>query len=443
MSGLTEQVARFALGLELASVPPVARLHARVGLLDLLACAIGGRDTRAAVSVRQFAVEEGNAGGSTLWGTSARVSPARAALANGTAAHALDYDDVSWAMNGHPSAPLAPAVLAVAERVDASGAETLAAYIAGFEVEARLGRLLGGQHYARGWHPTATLGALGATVAVARLLRLDEEGLRRALGLACSQLAGSRMNFGTDAKPLHAGLAAQTGVLSAELAARGLTARLDALEAEMGPADLYAGERPSESLGLGNPFALIDPGLELKPYPACRFTHRIIDGILALRARNADAVPERITCIVPPFALKVLIHPRPTNGLEAKFSLPYCAAVAWIDGWPTVESFSDVRAQKGDVQDLLRRVEVGEAPGPDEAVEVTFASGARDSERIRYARGHPELPLTREEHARKVRSLCEPVLGSAGTGRLVRAVDGIESLPSVRELLGALTPEGR
>jgi 2-methylcitrate dehydratase PrpD len=440
MSFLTDQVTRFTLNLELESVPADARACARTALLDTLACGVGARDTRTAGAVREFVLEEGNAERASVWGTSTRTSPTRAALANGTAAHALDFDDVSWAMSGHPSVPLVPAVLALGESTDASGADVLAAYVVGFEVEARLGRVLGDEHYERGWHPTATLGALGATAAASRLLGLNEDGLRRAIGLACSQLAGSRMNFGTDVKPLHAGLAAQTGVMSAELAARGFTARLDALDAEMGPADLYHGRLPTEALPFGNPFALLDPGVEIKPYPSCRFTHRIIDGVLAIRSRNPGETPERIHCAVTPLALKVLIHPRPTDGLEAKFSLPYCAAVAWIDGWPTVESFSDARAGAGDVQDLLQCVDVRESSDAEEEVEILFASGRRDSERIRYARGNPKQPLSLDEHTRKVRSLCEPILGVPGTDRLVRCVQEIESLPSVRELARALTP---
>jgi len=161
-----------------------------------------------------------------------RSSPALAALVNGTAAHALDYDDVNWAMQGHPSAPLLPALLASAQIQGSSGAELVLAYVAGFEVEARVGEGLARSHYARGWHPTATAGLFGAAAGSGRLLGLSETQLRAAFGTACSRAAGTRMNFGTDTKPLQVGLAARAGVECAQLAGSGLSARLDGLKAE-------------------------------------------------------------------------------------------------------------------------------------------------------------------------------------------------------------------
>jgi 2-methylcitrate dehydratase PrpD len=442
MDSLTGHVVRFARGLELSDVPVEARRVARTAILDTLACAVGGADSRVASAVQSFAVEEGTAPRTTVWGTDLRMSASRAALANGAAAHALDYDDVSWAMNGHPSAPLLPAVLAAAEGAGASGGETLVAYVAGFEVAARLGAMMGLGHYARGWHPTATLGTLGATVAAGLLRGLDEDALRRALGIACSTLAGTRMNFGTDTKPLHAGFAAQAGVLAAELAARGVTACPEPLDAEMGPADLYDGTRPAELPTFGEPFALVDPGVEFKPYPSCRFTHRIIDGVLAIRDRHASVSDATIRCVVIPFAHEICIHPRPTDGLQAKFSLPYCAAVAWLDGWPSVASFTDERALRDDVQGLLRRIEMTAATGPAEEVVVRFESGEEDREEVRYARGHPSRPIDREDHLSKVRDLCAPVLGEEGTGLLIDAVDGIEKLADVSALCSRLVPDG-
>jgi 2-methylcitrate dehydratase PrpD len=414
---------------------------ARESILDTLACALAARGERVSRAVRDWVSAEGGAGTATVWGSGLRTSPARAALANGTAGHALDYDDVNWAMNGHPSVPLLPAALAVAEALGASGRQLLTAYVAGFEAQARVGQALSLSHYARGWHPTATLGALGATVAVGKLLRLDEAALRRAIGIAAAQLAGSRMSFGTDAKPLHAGLAAQAGVTAASLAARGVTAREDALEAEMGVGDLYDGSRPLELPPLGTPFALVDPGVELKPYPACRFTHRTIDGMLALRARHPRAELDSIECAIDPFAQKILIHPRPHTGLEAKFSLPYCAAVTWLDGWPGLEAFSDRRAARDDVQQLLRRVEVSDASGPEDEVRIVLRSGFRASERVRVARGSPEKPMTQEERLNKARACAAPALGEPRTEELIRRVEDLERLTDVGALCALLAVE--
>jgi 2-methylcitrate dehydratase PrpD len=436
----TAAAAAFVRRLSLENVSRQVRNAALESILDTFACALAARDERVSAGVRDFVAAEGTRTECALWGSALRASPSRAALANGAAAHALDYDDVNWAMNGHPSAPLLPAALAVAEARRAGGRDLLAAYVAGFEVQARVGQAISITHYARGWHPTATLGALGATAAAGKLFGLDEAALRRAFGIAASQLAGSRMNFGTDAKPLHAGLAAQTGVLSAELAARGVTAREDALEAEMGVADLYDGHPPLELGPLGAPFALRDPGVELKPYPSCRFTHRTIDAVLELRARHPRAQVDSMECAIDPFALKILIYPTPRTGLEAKFSLPYCAAIAWLDGWPTLDSFRDERLARADVQEFMRRVVVREASGDQDQVSIALRSGFRASERVKLARGAPARPLTEEERLRKVRGCAAPVLGEERCERLIAAVAALEDVRDARALSALLVP---
>jgi len=435
----TERLAAFALGLPLGEVPESVRASARAAMLDGLACAIASRDERATRELRGFALEQGSHPRATLWGTGERVSPALAALVNGTAAHALDFDDVSWAMNGHPTVPLLPAAFALAEANGRSGAELLRAYIVGFEVEARLGQALGRPHYERGWHATATLGVFGATAASAVLLGLDTGALRRAFGIAVSRASGTRANFGTDAKPLHAGLAARAGLEAAELAARGVTAREDAFEMEMGLADLYGGRAPFELPRLDAGFALADPGVELKPYPSCRFTHRAIDAVLCLREKHAGRELRAIECASDRLGLKVLIYPEPHTGLEAKFSLQYCVAVAWLDGWPGLGAFADPRAGAADVQALLRRVVVREARGADEEVELVFADGTRARETVRIARGNPQNPLTDAERIAKVNRCLEPMLGAARARTLVAAFERLENLRDVRELAGSLS----
>ena len=430
----TERLAGFALGLSLDEVPEAVRATARAAILDGIACAIAGRDERVARELRGFALEQGSHARATLWGTGERVSAALAALVNGAAAHALDFDDVSWAMNGHPTVPLLPAAFAAAEAAGSSGADLLRAYVVGFEVEARLGQALGKPHYERGWHATSTLGVFGATAAAAALRGLDAAALRRAFGIAASRAAGTRGNFGTDTKPLHAGLAARAGLEAAELASRGVTAREDAVEMEMGLADLYGGKRPLELPRLGAPFALETPGIELKPYPSCRFTHRAIDAVLALREKHAGRELRAVECASDALGLKILIYAAPRTGLEAKFSLQYCVAVAWLDGWPGLGAFADARAGASDVQALLRRVAVREARGADEEVELVFADGMRARETVRIARGNPQNPLSDEQRLSKVRLLIEPRLGSARANELIAAFERLEDVRDVREL---------
>ncbi len=435
----TAQLAAFALGLPLERVPDSVRATARAAILDGLACAIAGREERVTRALRDFALEQGSQPRATLWGTGERVSPALAALVNGTAAHALDFDDVSWAMNGHPTVPLLPAAFAAAEAGGCTGAELLRAYVVGFEVEARLGQALGRPHYERGWHATATLGVFGATAASGVLLGLDAGALRRAFGIALSRASGTRANFGTDAKPLHAGLAARAGLEAAELALRGVTAREDALEMEMGLADLYGGKSPFALPRLDTGFALESPGVELKPYPSCRFTHRAIDAVLSLREKHAGRELRAIECESDPLGLKILIYAEPRTGLEAKFSLPYCVAIAWLDGWPGLGAFSDARAGAADVQALLRRVVVREARGADEQVELAFADGTRARGTVRVARGNPQNPLSDEQRIAKAMLCLEPALGASGARALVDAIDSLERQRGVRELARGLS----
>ncbi len=435
----TARLARFALGLSLDRVPETVRASARAAILDGLACAVAGRDERVTRELRGFALEQGSHPRATLWGTGERVSPALAALVNGTAAHALDFDDVSWAMNGHPTVPLLPAAFACAETVGATGEQLLRAYVVGFEVEARLGQALGTPHYERGWHATSTMGVFGATAASAVLLGLDEAGLRRAFGIAVSRASGTRANFGTDAKPLHAGLAARAGLEAAELAKRGLTAREDGLEMKMGLADLYGGAVPFALPDLDDGFALERPGVELKPYPSCRFTHRAIDAVLCLREKHAGRELRAIECASDRLGLKILIYDEPSTGLEGKFSLQYCVAIAWLDGWPGLGAFADARASSDDVQALLRRVAVRESRSADEQVELVFADGTRARETVRIARGNPQNPLSHEQRVAKAQLCLEPALGAARARALIEAIDSLEKHADVRELARGLS----
>lgn len=433
----TADLAELASSLRLSDFSAAARHAARWGMLDAVACAVAGVDEHVATRVRDWLATDRPSGPCTVWGTGQTSSSAGAALANGTAAHALDFDDVCWAMNGHPSVVLAPAALTVGEAIDASGADVLCAYGVGFEVAARIGEAVGRPHYEAGWHPTSTLGTLGATAVAAALLGLDAEALTRAFGLACSEAAGTRLNFGTDGKPLHAGLAAQAGITAAELARRGVTARTDALEAPMGFASLYQGasarvrtERDRERL--------IEPGIEHKPYPSCRFTHRIIEAVVRLRDRHPGQSPESLTCRMDPFARRILIYPRATSALEAKFSMPWCAALTWLEGPPTIETFRPERVLRDEVEQLAARVAVLDGSPASESVEVAFADGTSDTETITLPLGHPARPLSRVQHLGKVHACLSPRLGDERAHRVISHFERLEDAPSIRTVLAEL-----
>ena len=322
---------------------------------------LAGASEPASLIVRQVvAAEGGDACG--VFGTPVRASMSGAALANGTAAHALDYDDMCFVSLAHPSAPLVPAVLAAAESERLTGRAVLDAYVVGFEIEARLGRLMNPRHYQRGWHCTSTLGTIGAAAAVSRLLGLDARTAGHALAIAASEASGLKENFGTMVKPLHAGLAARNGVLAALLARGGMTASELALDGPQG--FLHAMDSEGHALDdaiadLGARWEILDTGITVKLYPSCAGTHPSLDAILDLRRREgftADDV-ERIDIDVDSIVPTILIYDRPATGLEGKFSLPFCAAAAVVFGRVGIDTFdaASLTNPDGDGADAARR----------------------------------------------------------------------------------------
>ncbi len=359
--GPTEALARFAVEMDGRSLPRPVVQGARRAILDCLGVALAGSLEPAAQIVTAQVLSHGGVTESTIWGAgAARTSAWNAALANGTAAHALDYDDYILAMPGHPSVPVLPAVIAVGERLGASGANVLAAFLVGFEVEAKLGLASGQQAYDMGWHSTSTLGVIGAAAAVGRLLGMDVPKMRYALGIAVSMAGGVRQNFGSMTKPFHVGWAAQSGILAAELAQRGFTASQMAVEGEFGYWDVFAGalNRDGDALArtLGDPFAVERPGVNYKAWPCCASTFGGIDAALQVTGGLTDEVIDSVMVDVPYTAPLLLIHHRPEAPLAAKFSLEYCVAAALLDGRVTLRHFAEEAVRRPELQSLLRRV---------------------------------------------------------------------------------------
>src|ERR671918_147454 len=286
MMGVTELLATFVVDTVFDDVPSQALTRAKEAMLDGLGCALVGSPTPSGKLITQYVRERSETPRAAVIGSGFKTSAPLAAMANATLAHALDFDDVNWRMSGHPTVPVLPAVLALGQEVHASGQEVLLAYTLGFEVETKIGLGVNPRHYDLGWHATSTLGTLGAAAACAKLLRLDVEKTRIALGIAASTAAGLRQNFGTMTKPLHPGQAAMNGVTAAQLARLGWTADANILEAPYGFCQLYAGTNQYNLnyivRRLGNPFLLQATGVAIKQYPCCAFTHRALDGMLAL-----------------------------------------------------------------------------------------------------------------------------------------------------------------
>lgn len=447
---LTRTLAEHVISTRFQDLPAEAVVQAKRAILDTVGVGLAGSREPAARIVAEIVQELGGRDQATAAGFGFRCSAPDAALINGTAAHALDYDDVTSSMRGHPSVPLAPAVLAVAERTGASGQEVIAAFVVGFELECKVGRGMGASHYGRGWHATSTLGTLGAAAASARLLSLNVEQTVMALGVATSMSGGLRRNFGTMTKPYHPGHAARCGIIAALLAARGFSADDDAIGAEMGFIDLFTPDhdaRPERVTGWGAPWEILSPGISVKKYPCCFQTHCALDAVLALRSAHG-LTPETVESVevhAPRGATVSLLHPRPRTGLEGKFSMEYTVSAALLDGRLTLATFEDGAVQRREAQALIPRVTTvlddGAPSDPADgyaAVTVRLRDGRSLTKRVEEPRGGPATPLSWAELTEKFRDCAAGVLSGADTEAAISLVDALDQQPDVRALMGAV-----
>lgn len=417
---------------------PVAA-HTRRNWFDTvaaIAAGVGERCTRAAQQA-------------SLAGGHPALSPVDAAMVLGTASHALDYDDVCMLATCHPSAPPVAALLALlpmlpADQTAPTWHDILAAYLVGTETTLRLGDWLGFPHYALGFHATSTLGSVGAAAACSHALGLTRAQAHTALSIAASSACGLRANFGTDVKPMHVGFAAQAAVRAVLLAQAGA----DASDDVWGPAGFYRAfnggqDMPPLPWEPQGPTAMEVPGFEFKHFPSCYMTHRLIAGVLAIRARQAAHVGEavRIEIEVPRNGTSALKHPQPQTGLQGKFSGPYCAMAAWVDGDVGLAQFTDAAVLRSDLQARLADVQLRERNDASEKLEsapvnvVVQGVGWSDQIVVDWAPGSLADPIGREELFGKWRD-CAAHGGVAGDEAPVAALlDAPLSAPAVGLLL--------
>jgi 2-methylcitrate dehydratase PrpD len=426
--------------LRLGDLPAEALAVARHCLLDWLGCALAG--TREPLSAILRDEIGGTAGEASLIG-GGRAAARDAALVNGAAGHALDFDDTHTGMGGHPTAPVLPAALALAESRGATGAALLAAFVAGLEVECRLGLYMGAEHYRLGWHSTGTLGTVGAAAAAAHLLELDETRWRQALGIAATQAAGLKASFGTMAKPLHAGNAARNGLFAAQIAARGFVGAPDAIDAPQGLAAAAAnGRADAEKLhGAGDRFLIIDT--LFKYHTACYLTHAGINAASSLRGAIEPAVIESVELRVNPSLLSVCAIPEPRTGLELKFSLRGTTAMALL-GVETADlaSFSDAQARDAALVRLRDRVRLVTDPSLASTRAIVSVAGQGEQRRAEYDSGLPERDLGRQWQRllAKFRGLATPIIGARAAEHVIATVATIEQADSLKELLALTAP---
>jgi len=442
---LTQELGRFAAGLTFEALPAEAVEIARTGFIDTIATMIAGAHDPAPQLLRRGL--DPAPGPASLYFSGENSTAPEAAWINGTAGHALDYDDVGC--RGHVSTVLVPALLAEAETLGLGGREIFAAYVAGYETWAELARRDPGHHHKKGWHPTGIFGTIGAGAACAALRRLDPARATAAIALAASQAGGIMANFGTMTKPFHAGRAAHAGLISARLAEAGFTASPDALEHPQGFLSAVSPEgkvdRDGPTPGLGTEWQIVKQGLSIKKYPACYCTHRALDGMLELLARRPLKPAEiaRITVSISETHSLILRNHAPQTGLAGKFSMEFAMAAAVIARRASLAEYTDEFVCRPEVQDLMRRVAVVTNENYDpvvsgasvyDQVTIDLVNGERiESEAVRRARGHAERPLGEAELFDKFRTCLDAGYARIAPERLFDRLRQLEKL-SAREL---------
>jgi aconitate decarboxylase len=380
-----------------------------------------------------------------------KTSIGNAAYANGTMAHALDFDNTWYPLN-HPTSPTLPAIMAIAEHQKLSGKKIIEAIVAAFEVQGRVRLAATGLKTGAGFHKPGTTGTFGATAAACNLLGLDKQQTLMAFGLAGSRAGSLSINTGSMTKSSHSGHAARMGVECGVLAQMGWTASADVF----GPKGFFDtflhGDAKPELLvkDFGHPFRMVDPGVGFKKHPSNYFTHRPIDAALALREEHAlkqDQIA-RVTVTFPRF--EYVNRPQPETGLDGKFSVQYTTAIALLDGEISVDSFTNERRFAPDVVALLPKIEfrIDDAIPADfdhmhVIVDVTLSDGRTLTKRIDKLSGWVGLPLTREQRLKKFYSCARRVLDDAAANHVLEAVEKLETLADITAIMDILRCDGR
>ena len=452
MTSLTQTLARFASDPPFSHAPDDAARIIRTGIIDTVATMIAGRNERVVQIVRRHVEARRPAAAESSVLMSGQRLPAQdAALINGTAAHALDYDDV--ALQGHPSTVLVPALMAEGEAMEGAGADLLRAYLVGYEVWAELIGRDADSHHLKGWHPTAVFGTVAATAALCCLRRLSVETSGNAIALSASMAGGLVANFGTMTKPFHAGRAASAAIEAVRLAMRGMTAAPDAIEhhagflAAVSPKGNLESDRAADNLG--RTLGILESGLSIKKYPMCYATHRVIDAIIDLAGKE-DIRPndaESVHATIGTAQASMLRNHAPTTALEAKFSLEFAVASALVARAVGLAQLTDDFVTSAPVRQAMGKVEIStvQTKCPIEPV-FAFSDRVRirlkdgrmlDSGEIRFARGNAKMPLREGELKAKFFD-CVAGCAEIDASTLYDRLAGLESTRNVRQLAAEL-----
>ena len=432
----------FAARARVEELPPPAVEVARLALLDWWGVTVAGATEP--VSRRLGAVVREGTGPVSVLGTTRRASPVTAALLNGTAAHALDYDDTHLDLPGHLTAPIVPGLLALAESRHLGGRPLLAAFAVGAEVMCRLGRAFGRDHYRLGWHATTTLGRLGGAIAAGRLAGLDARLLDQAFGLAAAQLGGIQESFGTMAKPFQVGRAASDALLAALLAEAGVTGGSGLLGRDDWTRRLSSAWAPAAlEDGLGHRWHFTE--VLFKRYPCCFATHAAIRALLSFQSAPDPAAIQAVDLEICPTTLQVANQVAPRTGLGGKFSITHCAAVALRRGWVAEADFTDEAVADRGLRALAGRVRLHATSALDETRARVVVHLADGGARVSSAdlRAGTELTVLRRDLVRKLHDLLEGRLGPERATQIEAGLARIDELDDVGALARLSAPPPR
>ena len=456
--GLTDYVAKFVSQANYEDIPGEVVELGKKSILDGLGLALAGSKAQTGTLCRRYLEKIGVCDGkSTIIGSARKTSPRFAAFVNGVSIHADDFDDKQLAVAKdrvygllvHPTVPVLPALLALAERGGVSGKQLILAYHLGVEVECKIAEAISPRHYQDGFHSTGTCGPFGSAAACAKLLRFEHSEILNTFGLVASQSGGLRENFGTMTKPFQAGHAAESGLVSAELVALGWTAAGQILEADRGFFHAFGGSYDPAAImdRLGKPWTFASPGISLKPYPSGSLTHPAMTELARMiEANNIQAAQvEEIDIGANHNMTTTLLHHQPMTGLEAKFSMEFCMAILLLERKAGLGEFSDKVVQRPDVQEMIHRVNFyvdpeAESAGYDKMtslLKINLKDGRVIAGRADFGKGSPANPMTFEEAATKFRACAEySDWPRVKTEKIVAFIKALDSAPDV----GALSP---
>ena len=461
--GLTEYVGQFVTTTKYEDIPADIIELGKKSILDGLGLALAGSKAESGPLCLQYVENLGICNGTaTLIGSPRKTAPRFAAFVNGVSIHADDFDDTQLAVAKdrvygllvHPTVPVLPVILALAEQDRVTGKEWMLAYHLGVEVECKIAEAISPRHYQDGFHSTGTCGPFGSAAACARLMRFDLRKTLNTFGLVASQSGGLRENFGTMTKPFQAGHAAESGLASAELVALGWTAAEQILEADRGFFHAFGGSYDPAAImdRLGKPWSFASPGISIKPYPSGSLAHPAMTELMRLIEANNIQAPQvdKVEVGANHNMTTTLLHHDPKTGLNAKFSMEFCLAILLLERKAGLGEFSDKVVQRQDVREMIRKVNFyvdreAESAGFDKMtsiLKIHLKDGRVITGRAEFAKGSPSNPMTFEETAAKFRGCADySEWPKAKTEKIIAFVKALDSAPDVRALLPLLSAE--